>query len=277
MADLPLPIETHDLDESWDLIWRAEWFQRDRWLDDFRDREDILLMRDQVAALLPRDEFPRLLDSSCGIGQKSVVLAESGYEVEASDASEAAVRITAEHAHFAGLSIPVLRSRWEALGSTGLGSFDAVYNDAFDLLETKEALLQSARGFHAVLREGGRLFFPGAHQWFSEAEREEVLEETWQGLPRIETEAPVVRGDVRLTGVYVHDRVEEGILVNVVLLWEEGERARAEIARDWIIRFRWSWSDFVAALTEAGFRDVFSAKIDGHPHRAPYIANVAVR
>ena len=223
------------------------------------------------------NEFRSLLDSSCGIGQKSVVLAEMGYEVEASAASEEAVRITAEHARLAGLSFPVIRSRWEELGSAGVGSFDAVYNDALDLVETKEALLASARGFHAVLRDGGLLLFPGAHQWFSEAEREEVIEETWQSLPRIGAEAPVVRGDVRLSGVYVHDRVEEGVLVNVVLLWEEGGRAHAEIALDWIVRFRWSWPDLASALSEAGFREVFSARIDGYPARAPYIANIAVK
>jgi hypothetical protein len=83
------------------------------------------------------------------------------------------------------------------------------------------------------------------------------------------------RDGARLTRTYVCDRVDDGITVTEVALWEEAGRMRALIAKDWVRCLRWSFADFADALTEAGFRDVDSVKVPGFPARVPWIANVA--
>jgi len=265
-------VTAYSHEDSWDAIWHSQWFTRDEWLPTFRSREDFAHLRAVAAHTMPRGEVRRVLDCTSGMGTKSIVLAELGYEVEGTDASREGVRIARLLASAEGHEIPFRVRRWCELDG---GPYDAVYSDAFDLAPDRDALRGAARGIRSVLRDGGIYVFPGAHQWFTEAERADVLERDWRELDHISMESPMERDGVRLTRVYVHDRVDEGITVTEVALWEEASRMRAAIAKDWVRCLRWSFADFAAALREAGFRDVDSVKVPGFPDRAPWIANVA--
>ena len=270
-------VHKYSFEDSWDAIWRGIRFERGEWRPGFRDREDLRLLRRMAETLAPVDRFPSVLDCTCGLGTKTICLAEMGYEVEASDASAEAVRITRLFSEEEGLHIRCLRSRWDELGEKCGRRYDWVFSDAFDLAPTREDLLAAARGICAVLREGGRFVFPGAHQWFTDEEREEVLRMDWEGLQPVEVDPPRHEGDLRVMGVYFHERCPEGIIVNGVRLWEQGGRTRVDVAKDWIRCFRWTWEDFVGVLTDAGFAEVYSRKLKGFPARAPYIPNVAER
>jgi len=221
---------------------------------------------------MPRSEIRRVLDCTSGLGTKSIVLTEIGYDVEGADASREGVRAARLLAAAEGHEIPFRVRRWDELDG---GPYDAVYSDAYDLAPDREALRAAARGVRRVLRDGGIYVFPGAHRWFTEAERAEVLDRDWRELERVTVQPPVERDGVRLTRVYVHDRVDEGITVTEVALWEEAGRSRIVIARDWIRCLRWSFADFAEALEDAGFRHVDSVKVPGFPERVPWITNVA--
>jgi len=272
-----LEVKEYSFDDSWDAIWKSLWSMRDTWQGVFREREDIVFLKRLAESLMPAHEVKSVLDSTCGVGSKAIVLAEMGYDVEASDASAEAVRIMQQFSKEEGLTIPCFQSRWDELSGKCSRTFDCVFNDAFDLIATRECLLASARGIHSVLKEGGMFIFPGAHQWFTEEEKEAVLDADWQALQRIEVGPSYERDGRRLTTVYVHDRTSDGIIVNAINLWEEKGRMHVDIVKDWIRCFKWTWKDYVDVLTRAGFSSVFSVKIDGAPERAPYIPNVALK
>ena len=270
-------VNEYSFEDSWDAIWKCQWFERDTWRPSFRNHQDLKLLRQMAETLVRVGEFTSVLDCTCGLGTKAICLAEMGYEVEASDGSAEAVRIAQQFSREEGVEIPCFRSRWEELGRKCSHRYDWVFSDAFDLAPTREDLLAAARGIHAVIRGGGRFVFPGAHQWFTEEEKAEVLRMDWDELQRIEVDPPRQRENLRLTSVYFHERREEGIIVNGVALWEEDGRMRVDIVKDWVRCFRWTWQDFVEVLTAAGFSEVYSQKLEGVPERAPYIPNVAVR
>ena len=66
--------------------------------------------------MLPKLDVGSVLDCSCGLGCKTILLAEMGYEVEGADGSAFAVKCAAELAAEEGHSIRFFRARWETLG-----------------------------------------------------------------------------------------------------------------------------------------------------------------
>jgi 2-polyprenyl-3-methyl-5-hydroxy-6-metoxy-1,4-benzoquinol methylase len=114
---------------AWDTIWKWTWFTRDQWQPEFRTWKDGT--RRALQSLLPKLEAQSVLDCSCGLGWKSIVLAEMGYDVEGSDGSALAVRHARELAKDEGANVRFFRSRWEGSGQTAGRKYDCVYNDAF--------------------------------------------------------------------------------------------------------------------------------------------------
>ena len=86
---------------AWDTIWKWFWFTRDQWQPEFRKWKEGT--RQAMRSLLPRLKVKSILDCSCGLGWKSIILAEMGYEVEGCDASTVAVRRAADLVNQEGL------------------------------------------------------------------------------------------------------------------------------------------------------------------------------
>jgi 2-polyprenyl-3-methyl-5-hydroxy-6-metoxy-1,4-benzoquinol methylase len=84
--------------ESWDTIWKWTWFRREAWWAPYRQELEPF-MRD-LFALLRRHGVRSVLDASCGLGAKTILLAEQRFEVEGADlssvAAEYAPRLAAE-------------------------------------------------------------------------------------------------------------------------------------------------------------------------------------
>lgn len=261
--------------ESWDTIWKWQWFMRDAWQHDFRKQEDMVVTRRIVQSLLPNRNVKSVLDCSCGLGRKTILLAEMGYDVEGSDSSAAAVRFARQFAKEQGVKIRFFQSCWEELGNKCNRKFDCVFSDAFDLIQTRKALKASAKGIYSVLKKGGKFIFPGVHQWFTEAERKRVIDNEWKRLQRFEVEPPYEKNGIRITKLYVHDRTPEGIFINSIAIIKEKGKMRVDIAKDTIIYFKWTWQDYVEVLRKVGFKKVYSMKVKGIPQRVPYIPNIA--
>src|SRR2546423_15201990 len=82
--------------EDWDIIWRWQWFRRALWQPYFRDPSH---PEGRPARSVPiwtwaleQHEASRVLDCQCGMGLRTILLREAGFEMVGADANEIAVR-----------------------------------------------------------------------------------------------------------------------------------------------------------------------------------------
>ncbi|HEX2027709.1 MAG TPA: class I SAM-dependent methyltransferase [Nitriliruptorales bacterium] len=112
---------------------------------------------EQVVSILP--PRGRILDCASGTGQLAVGLAARGFDVLASDASEAMIQRTQTLADQYGVALTAVVCAWEDLSRVVEGPFDAVFCVGNSLTHAdgqpgrRAALAQMA----AVLRDGGLL------------------------------------------------------------------------------------------------------------------------
>jgi len=215
--------------------------------------------RDALRPLLPLLSelgVRSILDCSCGLGFKTVVLVEMGYDVEGSDASSTAIERARELARERGLEIRFFRSRFDELDRHCGRRYDCVYSDYFDELGEYSALLDSARGIYSVLRKGGKFIFCGVPPEWTERDLERSIGQLWRRRRRFSVDPPVERGGLRVTRIEVADRVPEGILENHIYLIERRDSMRVEVASVMNPRVKWIFRDYVEVLRGAGFREV---------------------
>jgi SAM-dependent methyltransferase len=255
-------------ESSWNTIWKWEWFSKGTMLrPSWREEEE-----DGVNALhshLSRLDVKSILDCSCGLGFKTILLAELGYEVEGSDGSGNAVRYAAEVSKEEGVNIRFFQSRWEELGDKCKRKFDCVFSDAFDWIRTKESLEASAKGIYPVLNEGGLFVFgvPIAGSKNTKKELSKYAENVWRKQQRFEVFRPYEKDGQKLTVVSVYDKVKDGILENRIHLIEEKGMLQAEIAL-MLDLYKWTWTDYTKVLKKAGFRKVYGFEEKGIGHNA---------
>jgi glycine/sarcosine N-methyltransferase len=101
----------------------------------------------------------RVLDASCGIGTQAIGLAKSGFEVTATDISEASVARCAREASQRGLNIRTGVADLRSLHLDVAGPFDAVvsFDNALPHLLDDADLVAAASAMRRVLRPGGVL------------------------------------------------------------------------------------------------------------------------
>jgi len=258
---------------AWDASWKWIWFTKDAWQPEFRKRKEGT--RRALSSLLPKLQVRSVLDCSCGLGWKTILLAEMGFEVEGSDACAFAVKRAAELAKEEGLDIRFFRSRWERLGQTSRRKYDCVYNDAFAWITSRRSLQASAKGICATLRRGGTFIFVGAHQWSGDDDKSRLIEEQFEAQGPFEVLPVHERGGIKLTTVMTREKTPDGILESRIHVIDDHGSVRVEEARVLDV-CKWTWSDYVNTFREAGFRQLYSVKEKG-VGRKPYILNVAVK
>jgi SAM-dependent methyltransferase len=264
-------------EESWDTFWKWKWFKKDAWRSNLRNAEDIIENRHVFTTLLSELKVGSVLDCACGMGRKTIVFAEMGYEIEGCDGSALAVRYAQQLAKEEGLKIKFFQSRWEELGKKCKRKYDCVFNDAFNWITTRKALEASAKGIYSVLKEGGKFIFFGTHQWSKDTDREKMIEEEWKKIKRFQIEPPYERDRIRLTELCVHDKTSDGIFVNGIFIIEELGEMRVDIVSIPHFYYKWTWMDYVNALNKAGFSDIYSVRIKGIPHKVQNIPNIGVK
>ena len=120
--------------------------------------DDFVAAFDDVLGLLPANA--RVLDCSCGTGQLAVGLAGRGMRVDATDASEAMIRRTAELSEEFGVGVRSLRADWDELPDHfDDDTFDVVFcvGNSLHHAEGAKGRLAALRSMARVLRPGGRL------------------------------------------------------------------------------------------------------------------------
>jgi SAM-dependent methyltransferase len=264
-------------EESWDTFWNWKWFKKDVWKSNFRNEEDIIENRRVFATLLSELNVKSVLDCACGMGRKTIVLAEMGYEVDGCDSSAVAVECARQLTNEEGLKIKFFQSRWEELGKRCSRKYDCAFNDAFNWITSRKALLESAKGIHSVLKDNGKFIFFGSHQWANDVDKEKIIEEEWNNIQRFDFEPVYEKDRTRLAELCVYDRTSDGILANNVFMIEESGETRVEVTSTPHFYHKWNWNDYVDVLKEAGFSDIHSIRIKGIPDKVHHVPNIGVK
>jgi SAM-dependent methyltransferase len=247
---------------DWDAYWRFELFRREcepldfrRWKRDSQ-RE---LRRLHPGSLL-------LLDSTAGLGDHTVNLAEEGFTVEACDASAVARDATRRAVAVAGLDVPVFDARWEALGRPG--RYDLIFNDALHWVYDEDELARALRGFRDALRPGGTLVYFFADQLAPGADAgRRVLDWDWERLAPSETLWERAKGPHRVTLTVTRERGPDFIDEHHRYDERRGDGSVRTTRLTMRRVYRWDWYHLTPLLAAAGFEDMRSdhfENVKGH-------------
>lgn len=240
--------------ESWDIIWRWLWFTRKIWMAQYWKETEKALQ--PLFPILHSLNVNSILDSSCGLGFKTIMFAKRNYEVEGSDQSAVAIRCAPILAEEQDFKIKFFRSRFDELGRKCMRKYDCVYSDYFDELETYDNLKASAKGVYSVLNEGGKFIFCSPSPKLKKAALKELIEKEWRRRKKFIIKQPFEMNRLRVTHIETLDKTSEGILENHIFIIEKKGVIRAEIASIMNPRIKWTFKDYVNVLEKAGFSKV---------------------
>jgi glycine/sarcosine N-methyltransferase len=110
--------------------------------------------------LIERYHITSALDAGCGTGFHSILLAQLGVQVTATDISEGMLAQTRKHAKEYGVHMRTVNSTFPGMRKAVKNKFDSVFclgNTCAHLLTEKE-LLDSLKSFYKMLNSGGIVF-----------------------------------------------------------------------------------------------------------------------
>lgn len=262
--------------EDWDVIWRWQWFRRALWQPYFRDPSHpegrAARSSPTWTTLLQQFDAKHVLDCTCGLGLRAVLLQEAGFDVVGTDVSAVAVEHARELAATKNLPIAFRHSRWQNLEDTFDAEFDAIINDAFAWTLTRDELRIGARNFASILKPGGVLLFTGADQWSRPDDKEALIDHAWASAPRFQLRTDYEREGTHMTMVVARDKTERGIVENYLFVIRDPAGPRLETAAI-CNSVDWTWEDYQTVCSEAGFSSVESIRIPAG--RREHIFNVA--
>lgn len=256
---LPSVPMLHRMDQ--DLYWRFELFRRRCDPLDFRKWK-----RDSQRELKGLySGRPRLLDSTAGLGDHTVNLAEVGFEVEACDRCDVALEATRGAVAAAQADVPVFQAEWANLARPQ--RYDLIFNDALHWTYDEAELRAGLAGFLDALKPGGALVF-----FFADARHPEpghgieILEWDWEHMERERIAWDHRDGDEQVTLSILCERGEDYIDEHHVYLARD---IRSVELQTLTVRrvYRWDWHRLAALLEAVGYVDLRSdhfQNVKGH-------------
>lgn len=239
--------------KDWDTFWRFEQIRRDfdpldarRWKSDSQSA---------LKSLYPGR--PLLLDSTAGLGDHTVNLAEQGFQVEACDTSDVALASTQTALKIAGIEdVPVFRGEWADLERPA--RYDLIFNDAIHWVYEESQMRSAAKGLLEALKPGGTLVYfyadkskpgedVGGRQLESDWEEMSAAREAWH----YENEATSLR--LSLTAKRGVGCIDEEHTYEL----REGEtRSTHQLTMRHV--YHWDWFHLTPLLQDVGFTNVRS-------------------
>lgn len=264
---------------DWDLIHRWEWFRRARWRAGFRAAVHGLgggLAR-AFADVAHEHGAEVLLDASCGLGRRAIVLAEKGLNIIGSDPSGVAIAHARELARDENSSATFLKSSWTALPKRIPHSFDGILASAMGRIPTFDELGMAFVGLFHSLRPGGFVMWAGVGPEDPIGTPRKRLLAYWEKEPRESVEWFHREG--RLTCAMVKQWKPESDYIDEHRLYvsEDGDQSRLESTT---IRWPgyWEWSHWQDVTRMAGFERIESRRFDGYGlDGGPLNVNIAWR
>ena len=175
-----------------------------------------------AARLLQRTGPGRtVLDASCGTGINAAALARRGFDVWATDGSEAMIEQAAARFRREQLAIPVRRSLWADLPRTLAERFDVVLCVGNSLVHAagRDAMVEALTGLRRMARPGGHVVIDSRNWEKLNAERRIV-----QVANRVLT-----RHGRRCLSFYaweIPDRLHDEHVAHIVFVFEDGDLGR---------------------------------------------------
>ena len=110
--------------------------------------------------LIERYKLENALDAGCGTGFHSILLAQLGLQVTATDISEEMLMQTRKHAKEYGVHIKIINSTFPEVRKVIRTRFESVFclGNTFAHLLTEKEFLSSLKSFYEVMRPEGILF-----------------------------------------------------------------------------------------------------------------------
>jgi glycine/sarcosine N-methyltransferase len=176
--------------------------------------------RPATARLLQRiGPASAVLDAACGAGIDAAVLARRGFNVRATDGSEAMVEAAAARFRREGLAIPVQRCLWADLPAAIGERFDVVLCTGNALVHAagRDAMVQALIGLRRMARPGGYVVVDSRNWEKLHAERRIV--QVSDGVK--------IRAGRRCVVLYaweIPDRLHEEHIAHLVFLFEDDDR-----------------------------------------------------
>jgi len=176
-----------------------------------------------AARLLQRasgaDRTSSVLDASCGTGINAAVLARRGFDVWATDGSEAMIEQAAARFRREQLAIPVRRCLWADLPRTLAERFDVVICVGNSLVHAagRDAMVEALTGLRKMARPGGHVVIDSRNWEKLHAERRIV-----QVANRV-----VARDGRRCLNFYaweIPERLQDEHVAHIVFVFEDAER-----------------------------------------------------
>ncbi|MBN1346771.1 MAG: class I SAM-dependent methyltransferase [Phycisphaerae bacterium] len=240
--------------KEWETIHRWEWFRREQWLHTFRQEKFGSYGGSPAAVkrILGDAGGKVVLDASCGLGLKTVVMHEIALDVVGCDQSEFAIEKARELSRLEQHPLEFFTARWRELPSRTKMQFDLIFNDALSSIVTREDFELALNGFRGALKSGGYLVFMGAPEGSTPHDALAVLEATWEARPKFSIQWTHTEGDMRCTALLARDRREDYIDEHHLFIVEEGGEQRLETAT---IRqpIYWHWALLKDMFHRAGF------------------------
>ena len=176
-----------------------------------------------AARLLQRasgaDRTSSVLDASCGTGINAAVLARRGFDVWATDGSEAMIEQAAARFRREQLAIPVRRCLWADLPRTLAERFDVVICVGNSLVHAagRDAMVEALTGLRKMARPGGHVVIDSRNWEKLHAEHRIV-----QVANRV-----VARDGRRCLNFYaweIPERLQDEHVAHIVFVFEDAER-----------------------------------------------------
>jgi len=240
---------------SWDTIWKWAWFNKDHWKKR-SFRENRLALKPLLPVL--KKLSPRsILDCSCGLGIKTILLRKEGYRLEGSDSSTVAIKYAPRLSREEGFSIKYLISSYHNLPDNCHRSYDCVYTDSFDWIDNRAYLSRAARGIYSVLRPGGFFIFDGAPKYWTKRHLQRLINRDWNSRLPVVSDPPIKKGNLQMIRLEISDKTVEGIQETYLYITIKKRLINIEFA-SMKNTIKWTWKDYSEALIPAGFRSVKS-------------------
>ncbi len=245
-----------DLITDYTPHYRWEWFRRADWRQSFRERKRhstgafVEVVRERGMTGEP------VLDCSCGLGLKTIVMREAGLRVHGSDQCELAVEYARQLAREEGIpDIPYTVSSWSELPRRTGAQYAAIFNDALSWICSDQEMADSLKGLYDCLRPGGVLAYMGALPGTDGTDRQELLEQQWRKRTINGKHVPglfAFDGETSVQEAISFDKGPDFIDEHHLYMINEVGVRRVET---WCLRccLKWSWPRIFHFLKEAGF------------------------
>ena len=255
--------------DAWETHYRWEWFRREAWRPGFRaSKRGRFGGSCGCFAEIVRDlGGGPVLDCTCGLGLKTIVMKEMGLDVVGSDGCAFGVEKARELAALDGLDVEYFTSTWAKLPERMDARFTAIFNDALSWTLTREDFEASLRGLRDALAPGGVLVFMGAPEDApsDDESRRTLLLETYHREPPFRVEWTHEDAGVCCTAIAVRELGDDHFDEHHLYLVRKGDTERLEVAT---LRqpVTWDWPTLVELFSRTGFATLETRAFPGRTH-----------